>query len=198
MTAAADRRRNGVRGVASVTRSMLGVDVGGTFTDFVVYDPASRQVTVSSTSPGAGVTVPDPGLVVPQADLASAVVSFDAEAHVLVLDDLPGVLSLVEPGSTIAVDPIAPHLPDGLFHEVVRVQAVPGGWSVQLAPASMFEAFRQIDVTQAPAGAGASPSGDAGASSDAPSIGRDFDAAWCDNGEYEPDPGPDPDPGPRA
>lgn len=157
----------------------------------------SRQVTVSSTSPGAGVTVPDPGLVVPQADLASAVVSFDAEAHVLVLDDLPGVLSLVEPGSTIAVDPIAPHLPDGLFHEVVRIQPVPGGWSVQLAPASMFEAFRQIDVTQAPAGAGAPPPGDAGAaSSDAPSIGRDFDAAWCDNGEYEPDPGPDPDPDP--
>jgi N-methylhydantoinase A len=41
-----------------VTRSMLGVDVGGTFTDFVVYDPGTRQVTVwkEPSTPGDPVT----------------------------------------------------------------------------------------------------------------------------------------------
>ena len=41
-----------------MTRSVLGVDVGGTFTDFVVYDPETRQVTVwkELSTPGDPVT----------------------------------------------------------------------------------------------------------------------------------------------
>ena len=39
-------------------RHKLGVDVGGTFTDFVVYDPATRQVEVwkELSTPGDPVT----------------------------------------------------------------------------------------------------------------------------------------------
>ena len=32
-------------------RSVLGVDVGGTFTDFVVYDPRTKQVEVWTDLP---------------------------------------------------------------------------------------------------------------------------------------------------
>src|SRR5262245_42133178 len=47
------------RGRAGGTmRSVLGVDVGGTFTDFVVYDPRTRQVEVwkELSTPGDPVT----------------------------------------------------------------------------------------------------------------------------------------------
>jgi N-methylhydantoinase A len=43
---------------AGPTRSVLGIDVGGTFTDFVVYDPATKAVTVwkEPSTPGDPVT----------------------------------------------------------------------------------------------------------------------------------------------